>query len=90
MDEMSELACRCLEVADIAGDKVEFWVVGQVRGLASKSLWITCQDSGMHTEVEVSICMAQAFQQPAADEAGASGDEQLGATQLWPDWGGLL
>ncbi len=90
VDDEREIAGGELEGADIAGEESDGGVVGEMGTLAGEGAGRTGEDGDAGVEIQRAVDVCEGFDQPAAKEAGASGDEEMLVAHLVPEGGGVF
>ena len=90
VDDEREVAGGELEVADIPGEESDGGIGGEMRTFAGEGAGRTGEDGGVGVEIESAVDVGEGFDQPAAEEAGAAGDEEVLVAHLVPEGGGVF
>src|ERR1700687_1527313 len=75
MDDEAEVAFREGEVTDVSGEKRDSGISGEVGAFGGEAGWVAGEDGGVGVEVECAVDVYEALDEPAAEEASATGDE---------------
>jgi hypothetical protein len=79
VNDMTELAIREIKILDVSAYEGEAGMLDKVRGLLPERVNASGQNRGLQPKAKASSGMAKTLQQPAANEAGASGNEEASA-----------
>jgi hypothetical protein len=75
---------RVIELADIAPDEMDAGAGGELGGSLCDGGWIAGEDGHARVQIEVIVGKGEGLQQPAAEETGAAGDEEVLAAHAVP------
>ena len=67
--------------SDVAFEELDGRVLGNVWGFEAEGCGVAGKDRGANVQIEFAVGVEEGFEQPVAEEAGASGDEDAGAVQ---------
>jgi hypothetical protein len=86
MDDVSELSFRKHKTAYVSGVESHRRITSQVRALLGECLRVAREDRHLSAQAEMTIHVAKALHQPAAEEACAASKEKALPAQFVPQW----
>ena len=79
---MRELTIRKIEVREVSGQESEPAMLGEVGSLPVEGVDASGQDRRLQPQPESLLGMTKTFEQPTANEARSSGEEQASAIEI--------
>ncbi len=89
MEDEGEIAWGEIVGADVAFEEGQGGIGCDVWALQSEGCGVAREDRCLCVEIELAIDVGEAFEEPAAEEAGAASDEEALVSYLFPEGSGV-
>src|SRR3989338_9113684 len=89
MNDVIKPACRKTEGSDVPPYQADHAIACKVRRLLPEGFGIPGKHNGLYIQLELVVCMHEAFQQPGSYKSGTACNEQPFIFQAFPQGNGM-